>query len=73
MSQTSGLVTQQNLKLQEMIDSHWKYIAGVLKVHNESEDVIETCKYHYKSAFQHGWKHAMEEVESNATLVGRGI
>jgi hypothetical protein len=40
--------------------AHWTYIEEVLRAHGESDDVIAKCGYHYNTAFQHGWKHAME-------------
>lgn len=47
--------------LDVLIDDHWGYIESLLLSHNESEDVLEAAKFHYKSAFRHGWKHAKED------------
>lgn len=45
----------------KMADAHWGYVASVLRTHGETDDVIEKCGHHYKTAFIHGWKHAKED------------
>ena len=43
---------------------HWEYVEKTLKKHGVDDKVIAIAKYHYKSAFIHGFKHGME-MESN--------
>ena len=58
-------------KEQKMIDDHWNYIEKVLKEQNSFDyknevlfaPVLELIKFHYKSAFEHGYKHGCEATE----------
>jgi len=55
-------------------DLHWAFIEGLLRAHGTSEESIVMCKYHYTSAFVHGWKHAEEihaECVSNPEIINR--
>lgn len=54
--------------LERMADAHWNYIESVLQVHGESEEVIEKCGHHYRTAFIHGWKHADEARKNGEEL-----
>ena len=47
-------------ELKKLIDAHWLYIRKLLDVHGESSEVISKIKFHYKTAFEHGWKHGKE-------------
>lgn len=51
-------------RIERLAEAHWVYVESVLRVHGESDDVIDKCGHHYRSAFVHGWKHA-EEVRKN--------
>jgi hypothetical protein len=55
--------------LKKLIDSHWSYVETLLKSHEVHPQVIKACEFHYKSAFEHGYKHCREEylVAGNAT------
>lgn len=44
---------------------HWGYIAGVLEAHGEDRKGIDAARYHYLTAFVHGYKHALEDVHAN--------
>lgn len=54
--------------LTKLIDDHWKYIEGVLYssllytsvATDEDTARIEEIEYHYKTAFEHGWRHSKE-------------
>ena len=50
--------------MEKLVEAHWKYIEGMLKVHGEMEDMIKVIGYHYKTAFIHGYKHGVEEALS---------
>lgn len=54
-----------NIKLEKLIESHWNYVKELLTVSGESERHIKLIEFHYKTAFAHGWKHAIEEIEEN--------
>ena len=45
----------------ELAKQHWKYIEKLLRIHGESEDIIEKIKFHYIEAFKHGFKHGVEK------------
>jgi hypothetical protein len=53
-------------KLKKLIDAHWKYIEQLLKAHKEDDAIINKIKFHYTTAFEHGYKHAKEEKESSS-------
>ena len=47
--------------IKQLIEDHWKYIHDLLKAHDADAKTLKLCEFHYKSAFEHGYKHAMEE------------
>ncbi len=44
----------------KLVNKHWAYIEQMLKIHGEKKSVIKKIKFHYKTAFKHGWKHHEE-------------
>lgn len=46
-----------------LAEQHWEYIEKVLRTAGENEDIIKKIKFHYITAFIHGYKHAIEDVE----------
>jgi len=40
---------------------HWNYIEGVLRTQGIEVKQLETIKYHYTTAFIHGYKHGVED------------
>lgn len=59
---TSRTDTEQKEKefLNKLINDHWKYIEGVLDHSGTEYESIKEIEYHYKTAFEHGWRHAKE-------------
>ena len=49
-------------KVIEQAEEHWSYIGALLKKH-ESNSNIALIKFHYITAFIHGHKHGMKEME----------
>ena len=49
------------MKLKRLIDNHWAYIEKLLKAQGEDKKTIKKIKFHYKTAFEHGWKHHKEQ------------
>ena len=47
--------------MKETIETHWRYIEELLRAHYEDESVIKKIRFHYKTAFEHGWKHGKEK------------
>jgi len=50
----------------KLAEAHWAYIEALLKTHQEDEYVIKVARFHYISAFEHGYKHALEEGGSES-------
>lgn len=50
-------------EIQKLIEDHWNYINDLLYAHGQSKEIIEIVEFHYKTAFEHGWKHAIEDIE----------
>ena len=50
----------KNECLDKMINDHWAYIDDLLQSHCIQTDIIELCEFHYKTAFEHGYKHGIE-------------
>lgn len=44
----------------QLAEEHWGYIEALLKAHEEEYN-IKQIEFHYKSAFIHGYKHAIED------------
>lgn len=44
----------------EIAADHWSYIENLLTTHMVDGDLVEIVGFHYRTAFVHGWKHAME-------------
>ena len=55
-------------RVKQLADDHWKYVAEVVEIHEEGLDVIEKCKFHYKTAFIHGYKHGVEDMVARPDL-----
>ena len=49
--------------LDKLITDHWNYLDKLLTEHNQSGSTILVAKFHYITAFKHGWKHAMEYIQ----------
>ena len=50
-------------KAEQIAEEHWEYLKGVLENAGLLDYRIEEIGYHYKTAFIHGWKHALEEYK----------
>lgn len=66
-----------NEKASRLANDHWSYVHDLCKTTLDSaldgfdiiasiskEQLIEVIGFHYKSAFIHGYKHAIEDIES---------
>ena len=54
-------------KSKELANAHWNYIRGVLDNTPLGDKVIEVIEFHYITAFIHGYKHGVEDTESDHT------
>ena len=66
----SGISILMNVnydRANELADAHWGYVSEVLKKHMVSDNMIEIAGFHYKSAFVHGYKHAIEDIDEEET------
>jgi hypothetical protein len=55
-------------RAEELAEAHWQYIKGILLVHDVTPAEIVECGYHYKTAFVHGYKHAIEDVTEDKRI-----
>lgn len=56
-------------ELIRLAHEHWLYISDLLHVHELSKSEIKRIGFHYKTAFMHGYKHAMEYNNSKPKMV----
>jgi len=54
-------------EIQIMLDEHWEYVEGVLvngQPVNEEINIarLTEIRYHYRTAFIHGYKHGIQDV-----------
>lgn len=45
----------------ELAEKHWEYIESLFTTHKAEEDIVEICKFHYITAFIHGYGHGYED------------
>lgn len=45
--------------VKKLVEDHWNYIKGILAPH-KSKEGLDEIEYHYKTAMEHGWRHAKE-------------
>ena len=45
----------------DLVNEHWDYIEKVLENYAGKPMYLHMIEFHYKKAFKHGWKHAMQE------------
>lgn len=56
----------------KLVDDHWKYVEGILKASTHDDYEVNLVGYHYKTAFLHGIKHALE-AGTKGTIVNEHI
>ena len=60
-------------ELEKMISDHWAYVAEVIIMHTHDapavapSELLEIVEFHYKTAFEHGYKHAMQDMKQEAS------
>jgi hypothetical protein len=50
--------------IKQLISAHWKYVKGVILSTVGQTPSLPEVEYHYKTAFEHGFKHGVEYAES---------
>lgn len=48
--------------LKKLINDHWSYVEKLLVNHDIGTGEIKLVEFHYKTAFEHGYKHAKEDM-----------
>ena len=48
-------------RAKQLSREHWAYIRRLLKAHKLSAFIIKLIGFHYRTAFIHGYKHAIED------------
>lgn len=49
-------------KAEKLAGDHWQYIASLLECHQVTDWKLEAIKFHYTTAFVHGYKHGTEDA-----------
>lgn len=54
--------------------AHWDYVGSVLMAHGVKQDsaVFIASRFHYITAFEHGWKHGIEDMKKNGYIFSEG-
>lgn len=55
---------QEREYIKKLISDHWSYVEGVLEPYLAPDD-LAVIKFHYKTAMEHGWRHAKEFYTGN--------
>jgi hypothetical protein len=63
-SKLKDVQQRRTSRIESLAAAHWAYVESVLRVHGETDDVIEKCRHHYQTAFVHGWKHSEEDQKN---------
>ena len=53
----------------KLAEEHWNYIDKLLELHAVEKELRDIISYHYKTAFIHGYKHAMEDINEGKAKV----
>ena len=56
---------------QRLAIDHWDYISSLLKTYKISGSELNKIKFHYISAFIHGYKHGQEDMFNNLFTPGK--
>ena len=48
----------------KLATDHWSYLKKLLEEHDVSEAEVNLIGFHYKTAFEHGFKHGVEYEET---------
>jgi len=51
-------------------EQHWDYVRRVLEVHGEDDRTIAIIGHHYIEAFNHGYKHGMQDERKEEVQKG---
>lgn len=59
-----------------LAENHWDYVKGVIENENAGTheitmtviDYLRTIEYHYKTAMIHGYKHGVQDAQSNRKM-----
>jgi hypothetical protein len=51
----------------ENAEAHWRYVESLLRRHGEESAIVERCRFHYVEAFVHGYKHGVEDYQTELT------
>ena len=61
-------MTEENTKrANQLAEEHWDYIQCVLEWHDVDSKTIFNIGNHYRAALIHGYKHAIEDMETKLT------
>lgn len=58
------MTPETKARVRQLALDHWGYVGMVLDAHQVPPDIIAACGFHYRSAFEHGYKHALEDISA---------
>jgi hypothetical protein len=70
-AKSCGKATEPKNKAATLAQAHWGYVAEVLAQCGVSPEVMSAARFHYLTAFEHGYKHGAEDDGFMARVVSR--
>ena len=61
----------EEVEIRVLAEEHWKYIEEVIRTHDEMGFMIDKIKFHYITAFIHGFGHGFEQCKNNENSNGK--
>lgn len=55
-------------EIKEIADKHWRWIEGLFESIDDTVIGISAVEYLYKTAFYHGWKHALQSNQNKGGI-----
>ena len=59
-------------RAKELANAHWEYVEDLLHTHLHPTAEVRKINFHYQSAFEHGYKHAIEDIKTKEVIEPEG-
>jgi len=50
-------------RAKELAENHWEWVRGLLESLQTPEFIVDVIAFFYITAFEHGYKHAMQDKQ----------
>lgn len=57
------------ISVEQLANDHWDYVESVLSAHHVSSNEKAIAQHHYVSAFIHGYKHGINQIDFNSAAI----